>query len=247
LDETPPPGNELIRERFQLKETIATIAAREKAHILAAKESIRRSRREIEGFIEGDPFFQITLDPYDRPVDNAPEIVQEMVRGGSLFGLGPMSAVAGAIARYAVDAITEAGAAYAFVENGGDISILNDCPAVVGIYAGNSPIGDIALEVPPRDEPLGICTSSGTVGPSISFGHADAAVVIARDSIIADSGATALGNAVSKDGDLQECFASIDRPGVSGAIVIRGREMALWGEIPPLRRARMRPELITRG
>jgi len=36
-------------------------------------------------------------------------------------------------------------------------------------------------------------------------------------------------------------------PGIEGALVIRGEEMALWGEVPPLRRASLRPELITRG
>ncbi len=89
-----------------------------------------------------------------------------------------MSAVAGVIAKFAVEAMMEAGATYAVVDNGGDISILNDQPVLVGIYAGASPIRDLAFEVPSRAKPLGICTSSGTVGPSISFGCADAATVI---------------------------------------------------------------------
>lgn len=238
---------EILREHFQLKETIVTISASEQAHIKAAKKSIREQRKYLEDFIENDPFFQITLDPYDLGTDDAPDIVEQMAKAGAAFGIGPMSAVAGAIARFAVGAMKETGATYAVVDNGGDISILNDRTVLVGIYAGASPIKDLAFEVPPRKKVLGICTSSGTVGPSISFGCADAATVISADPVLADAAATALGNAVQADGALEECFKAIDRPGIDGAMVIRGDEMAVWGRLPALRRARVGPERITRA
>jgi ApbE superfamily uncharacterized protein (UPF0280 family) len=238
--------SEIIRERFQLKETIAIISAREESHIRAAKRSIRDQRSLLEEFIRQDPFFMLTLAPYDLPSDRVPEIVRRMILAGSTFGIGPMSAVAGAIARFAVEAMIEEGASYAVVDNGGDISLLNDQRVLVGIYAGCSPLRDLALEIPPRDEPIGICTSSGTVGPSISFGFADAATVIADDAILADAAATALGNAVSARGSLEESFWAVDRPGIIGAIVIRGEEMALWGDVPRLRRARVGEERIAK-
>lgn len=238
---------EILREHFQLKETIVTISAREQEHIEAAKKSIRAQRKYLEDFIEKDPFFQLTLDPYDISIDNAPDIVQQMVRCSAVFGIGPMSAVAGVIAKFAVEAMIEAGATYAVVDNGGDISILNDQPALVGIYAGTSPIRDIAFEVQSHTEPLGICTSSGTVGPSISFGCADAATVISKDPALADAAATALGNAVQDEVALEKCFKAIDKPGIDGALVIRGDGMAMWGELPRLRRARVGAERITRA
>lgn len=238
---------EILREHFQLKETIVTISAREQKHIEAAKKSIREQRKYLEDFIEKDPFFMLTLDPYDVDVSSAPDIVQQMARCSAVFGIGPMSAVAGVIAKLAVEAMVEAGATYAVVDNGGDISILNDQPTLVGIYAGSSSIRDIAFEVPSRTEPLGICTSSGSVGPSISFGCADAATVISKDPALADAAATTLGNAVQAEGALEECFKAIDRPGIDGALVIRGEEMAVWGELPALRRARVGAERITRA
>lgn len=238
---------EILREHFQLKETIVTVSAREQRHIEAAKESIREQRKYLEDFIEKDPFFQLTLDPYDLNVEKAPDIIQQMVRCSAVFGIGPMSAVAGVIAKFAVESMVEAGAAYAVVDNGGDISILNDQPVLIGIYAGSSPIRDLAFEVSSRKEPLGICTSSGTVGPSISFGCADAATIISKDPALADAAATALGNAVQADNDLKECFGVIDRPGIDGAMVIRGEEMAVWGELPALKRARVGAERITRA
>ena len=237
---------EILREHFQLKETIVTIFAREERHIDAARQSIREQRSYLEDFIRNDPFFQITLEPYDSMQDDAPLIVKQMIEKSAVFGIGPMAAVAGAIAGFAVQAMIEEGATYAVVDNGGDICILNDQPIVVGIYAGSSPIKDLAFQLPARQRPLGICTSSGSVGPSISFGFADAAVVIAQDAALADAAATALGNAVPAEGPLQECFQAIDRPGIDGALIIRGERMALWKELPPLRRARVGVERITR-
>jgi hypothetical protein len=72
-------------------------------------------------------------------------------------------------------------------------------------------------------------------------------MVISEDAALADAAATALGDAVGANGPLQECFRAIDRPGIDGALVIRGEEMALWGDLPKLRRARVGAEKITRG
>ena len=236
-----------IRVHYQLRETIATIFAYEQSHIEVAKESIRGQRNLLEKFIQADPFFMLTLEPYDLKADDVPDIIQQMIKTSAVFGIGPMSAVAGVIAKLAVEAMIEAGAFYAIVDNGGDISILNDQTVLVGIYAGTSPIRDLALEVPPRVEPLGICTSSGTVGPSISFGCADAALIVSEDPALADAAATALGNAVQPSCSLAECFKAIDKSGIDGALVIRGEEMAVWGELPAIRRARVSEERITRG
>jgi ApbE superfamily uncharacterized protein (UPF0280 family) len=235
-----------LREHFQLKETIVTIFAREQGHIDAAKKSIKEQRTHLEDFIKKDPFFMLTLEPYDLLTGDSPEIIKQMIESSCAFGIGPMAAVAGVIAKFAVQAMMDAGATYAIVDNGGDISILNDQTVFVGIYAGSSPIRDLAFEVPPRSRPLGICTSSGTVGPSISFGYADAATVISQDPALADAAATALGNAVQAKGRLEECFQAVDQPGIEGALVIRGEEMALWGKLPTLRRARVGTERITR-
>jgi ApbE superfamily uncharacterized protein (UPF0280 family) len=239
--------SEIFRELFHLKETCAFISAREKRHIRAAERSIRKQRALLEEFIRQDPFFMLTLEPYDLPEKEAPEIVKQMILASSSFGIGPMGAVAGAIAKFAVQAMMEDGASYAVMDNGGDIALLNDQTVLVGIYAGSSPLSDLALEIPARNKPVGICTSSGTVGPSISFGFADAATVIAADAAIADAAATALGNAVPAAGPLEESFLAIDRPGVAGAIAIRGKEMALWGDLPRMRRAKVGEEMIAKG
>jgi ApbE superfamily uncharacterized protein (UPF0280 family) len=119
------------------------------------------------------------------------------------------------------------------VENGGDIYILTKSVRKVGIYAGDSPLSEkLAIEINPADTPLGICTSSGTVGHSLSFGKADAAVVTAKNSFIADAAATAVGNLVKSPSDMEKAIqfgSSI--PGVSGIVIIAGGTMAAWGNI----------------
>jgi len=162
-------------------------------------------------------------------------------------GIGPMSAVAGTIARFALEAMIGAGATHAVVDNGGDIALINERSVIIGIYAGTSPLENLAFELPCRNTPLGICTSSGTVGPSMSFGFADAALAISKDISLADAAATALGNAVSESGNLGNCFDILDETGIEGALVIRGEEMALWGALPKIKRATLNPDLITRA
>ena len=238
---------DLLREKFQLKETIVTITAQERSHLVAAIGEIALQRALLEEFIRSDPFFLVTLEPYDLPIDGAPQIVKEMARAASAVGIGPMSSVAGTIASFALEAMMEAGATHAIVDNGGDVSLVADRPVLMGIYAGSSPLKGLAFEILPRKKPLGICTSSGTVGPSISFGSADAAVVVSEDVPLSDAAATALGNAVGEASPLGEAFGAVAVPGVTGALVIRGEKMAIFGDLPPLRRARLAPDLITRG
>lgn len=238
---------DLVRERFRLKQTIVTITAQEQDHLRAAKEEIAFQRALLEDFIRDDPFFMLTLEPYDRAIEKAPQIARDMARAGSAVGIGPMSAVAGTIARFALEAMIGAGATHAIVDNGGDVALVTDRKVLMGIYAGSSPLKNLAFEIPPRARPIGICTSSGTVGPSISFGSADAAIVVSEDVSLADAAATALGNAVVEASPLEDSFKAVDKPGIEGALVIRGEEMALWGDLPPLKRANLRPDLITRA
>jgi hypothetical protein len=120
----------------------------------------------------------------------------------------------------------------------------------VGLFAGPSSIRDIGLRFDPRPGICGICTSSGTVGHSLSFGRADAATVIASDVCLADAAATALGNAVqnSDEAHLQETLASIGESikSIEGMIVIVGDALAVWGDIPPLVRTQVDMSRISR-
>ncbi|AKB84880.1 UPF0280 family protein [Methanococcoides methylutens] len=237
-----------MKEHFQLKETIVTIVGDEFSHIKAAKDAIALHRAKLESYILRDPYFKITLEPH-KCSDDAPEVVKRLVRAGNAMGIGPMSAVAGTISSLAVEAMVEAGASYAIVDNGGDIAIVNDREVIIGIYAGNSPITDIGLVIEPSSRIRGICTSSGTVGPSISFGMADAAVIFSDDVSLADSAATALSNATDIGrGAVEKAFDIVkDVPGIDGALLVQGEYMGMWGDVPKISRADVRYECITKG
>jgi len=232
--------------KYQIRETIVTVIADDTYHPVCL-ESIYKVRSDLEAFIIHDPFFKGTLEPYECPSD-APEVVRRMCEATAKVGVGPMAAVAGTVACMAVEAMASAGAAYALVDNGGDIALINDETVLVGIYAGESPIKGLALEVPPRTKILGVCTSSATVGPSISFGNSDAALIVSDDVSLADAAATALGNSIIDEASLATAFDFLKSvPEVTGAIGIIGDKMATYGRLPKIVRAHVDYEKITKG
>ncbi|OGN94107.1 MAG: thiamine biosynthesis protein ApbE, partial [Chloroflexi bacterium RBG_13_50_10] len=162
----------------------------------------------------------------------APAIVKEMARVSQLTSVGPMAAVAGAIAE-AVGRDLLAFSPEVIVENGGDIFLRISEKRLVGIYAGQSAFTKkIALEIMPRETPLGICTSSGTVGHSLSLGGADAVIVLSPSTALADATATALGNIVKDANDIPIAIEKAQGiAGLRGVVVIVGDKMGVWGKV----------------
>jgi len=196
-----------------------------------ALDSVLKHRGPLESYIGHHPLFLTTLEPYQAE-DEAPAIVKEMARVSQLTGVGPMAAVAGAIAE-AVGRDLLAFSPEVIVENGGDIFLKISKKRLVGIYAGQSSFTKkIALEIMPRETPLGVCTSSGTVGHSLSLGSADAVIVLSPSTALADAAATALGNMVKAAADIPQAIEraqSID--GLRGLVIIVGDEMGVWGKV----------------
>ena len=164
--------------------------------------------------------------------DDTPQIIKMMLEAAHKAGVGPMASVAGAIAEcVGTELLTFS--PEVIVENGGDIYLRISKKRVIGIYAGNSPLsGKIGLEINGRDTPLGICTSSGTVGHSLSYGKADAVIALSRSATLADAAATAIGNLIKEPTDISsgiEVAQSI--AGLKGVIIIIGSDMGLWGEV----------------
>jgi len=119
------------------------------------------------------------------------------------------------------------------VENGGDIFIKTCIPRKVGIFAGKSVLNEkIALKIFPENTPVGICTSSGTIGHSLSFGKSDATVVISGNCFLADAVATAAGNMVKGEGDMENVIDFVKSiKGVDGIVIIVEDKMSMWGNV----------------
>ena len=228
------------RDRIEDKDLVSfSVTIKETDLYIRAKSNLQRKarrlankyRQQIERYIEKDPVFLSSLEPVPI-VENAPEIVKEMIKAGEKAAVGPMAAVAGAIAEKVGRELLEFSPEI-IVENGGDIFLKILRNRVIGIFAGDSPLsGKLGLEIDARDTPLGVCTSSGTVGHSLSYGRTDAVIVISKSTALADAVATAIGNRVKSPDDINSAIefgGKID--GLKGlAIIIEGK-MGVWGDV----------------
>ena len=187
-------------------------------------------RRQIEDFIEKNPEFLTSFEPVEVPKE-APPIVRDMARAAQDAGVGPMAAVAGAIAQH-VGKKLALHSEEVLIENGGDIYIKGKNTREIMIYAGNSPYSmRVALRVQPEGE-ISVCTSAGTNGHAKSLGKADAAVAISPNAALADAAATALGNRVKSECDIASCLSwAATIPGVSGCLLIVGDRLGAWGDV----------------
>ncbi len=199
-----------------------------------ARELVLQQRRYVEQYIAEYPAFLHTLEPW--PVQGPmPAVVRQMIDAGQAAGVGPMAAVAGALAE-AVGRGLLAFSPQVIVENGGDIFLHTRQPVVVGIYAGRSPLN---LKIGVRaggDGACAVCTSSGSIGHSLSLGKADAVCVLADNAALADAAATRIGNQVRRAGD-EQAAAGLARQihGVRGVVIICGKTLAAWGDVELVR------------
>lgn len=193
------------------------------------REMVNKQRELLEKYIAEDHAFLHSLIPCDlKP--GAPQIAVDMAEAARLAGVGPMAAVAGAFAHYIGSALAKR-SRDVIVENGGDIYLRSTRRRTIGIFAGKSPLSNrVALSIRPEDTPLGVCTSSGTVGHSLSMGRADAVVVLSPSAILADAVATAAGNHIQTKDDVQKAveFAT-GIEGVTGAVAIMEDRLAAGG------------------
>lgn len=223
-------AKELVSFQVMVKETDLWISA----DINLEKESsdlVFDSRQQIEHYIRSHQEFATSLLPF--PEDPyAPPIVREMINVTRRLGVGPMASVAGAIAQYVASGLLKL-TDQVIVENGGDIFLKVNRPVTVGILAGSSSLSErFGLLIPERHMPLGICSSSGTVGHSLSMGIADVVCLLSSSASLADSAATALGNWIKRNNDLKKiALWASDIEGILGGVVIVKDKMASWGDI----------------
>ncbi|NTW07578.1 MAG: UPF0280 family protein [Syntrophaceae bacterium] len=196
-----------------------------------AYKSLLKHRNFIESYIKNHPEFRTSLLPLAEN-DLAPPIVREMLSKSKICSVGPMASVAGAVSEFVGRDLLEK-TVDLIIENGGDIFLRSKTRVTVAIFAGESALSyKLKLLVKPEDTPVGICTSSATVGPSLSFGKADAVCVISKSSTLADAAASAIGNRVKSKKDIKKSLDyGINIPGVKGIVIICGNDMGAIGEV----------------
>ncbi|MBM4302218.1 MAG: UPF0280 family protein [Deltaproteobacteria bacterium] len=222
------PG--LVGFRVAVKETdLWVLAARDFS--LQVRDLVIQERQQLEAYIAANPGFLTALTPW--PGDPfAPPVVREMIEAAAAAGVGPMAAVAGTLAARVGRQLAPLSPEI-IVENGGDIFLAIEQPATVALFAGKSPLSRrVGLHLDPSLSPLGVCTSSASVGHSLSLGRADAACVLAESAALADAAATALGNRVQGPDAIAPALSWIAAlPDILGAVVIVGEKLGAWGRV----------------
>jgi ApbE superfamily uncharacterized protein (UPF0280 family) len=227
-------GN-LVSSHVQIKDTDLHILADREVSSWAAELALQY-RTQIEQYIQKHADFSGALSPLSYDI-LAPPIVKEMLDAGFHAGVGPMAAVAGAISEYVGSGLLARGCREVMVENGGDIFLSRDHDCTVAIFAGESPLSlQVGVKLTYSTMPIAVCTSSGTVGHSLSFGLADSVTVIARSAALADAAATRLGNEVgaASGGDAgigKALTVSRTISGVLGVVVICGEKIGAVGDV----------------
>ncbi len=223
-------AKDLVSFHMAVKETDLWVSADQNLE-KETRDLVLNQRLQLENYITSHPDFLTTLKPY--PEDPyAPPMVKEMIETTSGLGVGPMASVAGAIAQYVGHGLLK-WTDQVIIENGGDIFLKTSRSVTVSIFAGESPLsGKIGLMIPQKKMPLGVCSSSGTVGHSLSLGSTDIVCIISPSAILADGAATALGNRIRGRKDLEKVADwAGEIEGVSGGLVIVKDKVAAWGEI----------------
>lgn len=224
----------LVSSSVSVKETDLYIMAAGNVE-QEALDLVHQYRNQLENYIAVHPDFLTSLVPLDLdPL--APSIVKQMLQAAKSAEVGPMAAVAGAIAEFVGKGLLDHGFDEVIVENGGDIFIKRNRECISSIFAGQSPLNQkIGIKIAKADMPMGVCTSSGSVGHSLSLGHADSVTVLAGSTPLADAAATRIGNEVSSKVsgiDIKNALeAAKTIPCLSGVVVIHGDKMGAWGNI----------------
>ena len=233
----------VYKYHFSEKESDITIISEAKEAILKAKEAFYYHRKVLEHYVLKNKLFLKTFSPIKVKTDLI--IIKKMIEASELCDVGPMAAVAGALADIMLETMKSKKnsdfepARIALVENGGEIAVNSEKPMKIALYAGKNQLNiNIGFLIQKKDCPIGIGTSSATVGHAISLGQADAATVFAKNAALADAAATKIGNLV-KGNDIEKSIkmgldAVNDIDGIFGAFISRGNKIGSTGKIPKL-------------
>ncbi|BAW31276.1 conserved hypothetical protein [Methanothermobacter sp. MT-2] len=225
-----------MKENIRIKETRIKLVTDIENHNL--QDFILRERLLLEEYIRRKPYFLTSLEPLS--VKKGPAIAKIMAKAALISGVGPMAAVAGTISELSLHHLIDKGSKHTIIDNGGDIAFINNRKITIGLYAGDSPLsGEIGFQFKTSRKPKGVCTSSGTIGHSISFGRADAVTVFADRASVADALATSIANAANGKKDNEAVENALEkaedlRDHFNGVLVVVGENAGIIGRIPRL-------------
>ncbi len=227
------PGD-LKRFKLEYKQTKLTVLS-DKDLERGTAEFLEHMYNELERYCQREPFFSISYYPL-KVDEHAPETVKLMIDAGERAGVGPMASVAGMFSEQLGNLLLRKGATEVIVENGGDVFLKIKEERTVRVYAGSSKFSNkIGFRVSPDKTPLAICTSSSSVGHSISLGDSDAVSVVAKSCPLADAAATSIGNEVKGSKGIKKGLKRARQiKEIDGVLILRDNELGVWGKLPEI-------------
>ena len=195
-------------------------------------ERLHKVRRDIKGHICLYPEFSSSLAPLEVD-ENSPEIVRTMAQAAALFNVGPMAAVAGAISQDICDYISPMSPDI-LIENGGDIFIRSTRDRIVGLLPHPREPVALGVRICRNETPCAVCSSSATIGHSLSLGQGDLVTVRAASGAVADAAATALCNILRTKKSLsriRKMRNELENKGITGVLAQMGHDLMVWGNM----------------
>lgn len=221
-------SGDLTTSRILVKQTNLLVSGfrdlKEEAEIL-----VRRYRQQIEDYMERHPSYEKMFTPVKRN-PFAPRIISSMIEAASRANVGPMAAVAGAIAEYVGHGLLPY-SRDVIVENGGDLFVRTKVKREMLLLAESSDFAGIKIAIQPSEKPIGVCTSSGKLGHSMSYGKADAVMVIGPTPSMADAAATGIANLITGPSDIREGLKRGQEIGAYGILIVIDGHIGAWGQI----------------
>lgn len=225
-------------EEINIDQTHIRLSTDLKEHNLS--RYILSIRNDLKRYISQNRDFLLSLEPLKYDSDNLSPIVLKMYESSEKANVGPMACVAGTISEMSLDYLINKDSTYSIVENGGDIAIINDRKVLCGIYSNNEILGNnIAFEIKARNRPLGICTSSGKIGHSISFGSSDSVTVLSKSPSLADGLATRIANDVTGQDSESKVSNALEtcenfKEFFEGVLIISDENVGSIGKLPKI-------------
>lgn len=229
----------LTKENIDINETHIMLSTDLKNHNL--NQFIKNERKQLEKYIQKYPEFKLSLEKLINPnPENNPEIINLMYKTSKEVKIGPMASVAGTISELSLNHLIKQNTKTSIIENGGDIALINDKKIICGIYSNNEILrNQIGFKLKPNKKPIGICTSSGKIGHSISFGNSEAVTIISNSASLSDGLATKIANEVKGNTNQEAVENALDysesyKDLFKGALIISGDSIGTIGKLPKL-------------
>lgn len=220
---------------LNINETKISLTTDLENHFL--KDYILTIRNDLKDYINQNPLFLSSLKPLNNIKNEKYNIVNLMIESSKIANVGPMASVSGSIAELSCNYLINSGSSHSIVENGGDISLINNKKIICNIATGNKYLNDsIAFKLKTRKNPIGIASSSSKTGLSLNFGDSDLVTVISKKASYADSLATSIANEVKGNDPINNSleYAENFREFFQGALIIKDTEIGTIGNLPEI-------------